>query len=1083
MKKEATIDDKNLLRGVSTLDFAAKNLTQPILLLVLTMIFGGFIYAGAGHSILDSVDQDFDVHVRTNSFGTKSVEAIKVLPDNKILAAGSFNSYNGQPVGRLIRLNSDAKLDVTFNNNLISAGYVFFIIQPNGKIIIAGVFALNGQAQTARQIIRLNTDGTLDLSFNYTNGGTIAISRLAVDANGRILVGGVFQITENGAAATRQLIRLNPDGTLDNSFSFAQSSSVVQLAVQGNKPIVALETANQSVYRLNENGSVDDSFTRYSDTYVYQDLVVQPDNKILALTNQKLLRLNENGGIDGGFQQTSFYYPLRIILSDNGKITVASGNSPVYGYRFIRLLPDGTADPTFAPFVYKNVPGGYSVQSDGSVIIGDVNNGFGTPIGNNGFTRLLPNGSVDANFNSGGIGFQTINPGSVQAIAVQPDEKILIGGTFDTVNDVFRYKIARLNADATLDNSFQINTSGTGNYFSQIADVYNITVLPDGKLMVTGGFTYLLNGSQKKNMVRLNADGSIDTTFNLSIFITDTFGSSGGGTNRFVFLNDGKIVVGTSSGGTDSGKANPIRLNSDGVLDDTFNSTAYINLNTVYIMDIAVQPDGKILIGGRYSYGLPNAAGSVLKSFIARLNSDGGTDRTFQVSEEIDREISAFKLLQNGKILIAKLDSPYVAIQQSSVFRLNADGSADNSFNAGTGADGKINALLVLSNGKIMVGGKFKTFSGQPRGGLALINPDGSLDPMNYDLNQEVMCLTLDSIGRVLVGGGFTTISAGGGESHTRSYVARLIDSSQAGRRTRFDFDGDGRADLAVFSPTNGNWSIRNSQTNQTSNTQFGQAGDKTAAADFDNDGKTDLAVYRPAEGVWYLLRSSEGFGAVRWGASEDTPVAADYDGDGKADIAVWRPSNGVWYILKSSDSKLSAVQFGQSGDIALADADFDGDSRPDIAVFRPSSGTFYWLASAANNRFTAVQFGQSGDIPAIGDFNGDGKTDLAVFRPAVGVWYQYLTTQNGGYTFAATQFGQNGDEPVAADYSGDGKADIAVRRQGIWHLLMSEQGYANLAFGASTAQAVAALPNTAPCSIGTAQIGVPCPPGCVCIQ
>jgi hypothetical protein len=139
MKTEKTIDDKNLLRGVSTLDFAAKNLMQPILLLIFTMLFSGFIYAGVGHSILDSVDKDFDVHVRTNSFGGKSVSVIKVLPDNKILASGNFNSYNGQPVGGLIRLNADGTLDNSFNNNLLSAGYPSnIVLQTNGKIIIGG---------------------------------------------------------------------------------------------------------------------------------------------------------------------------------------------------------------------------------------------------------------------------------------------------------------------------------------------------------------------------------------------------------------------------------------------------------------------------------------------------------------------------------------------------------------------------------------------------------------------------------------------------------------------------------------------------------------------------------------------------------------------------------------------------------------------------------------------------------------------------------------------------------------------------------------------------------------------------------
>jgi uncharacterized delta-60 repeat protein len=1059
MKKEKTIAGKNLARGASTLDFAAKHLKQPILLFVFTLIFGGFIYAGTGHSILDAVDQDFDVHVRTNSFGGKSVQIIKVLPDNKILAAGNFNSYNGQPVGGLIRLNADGALDNSFNNNVISTGFPpQVVVQSDGKIILGSfslaAFTLSGQTQAANRIIRLNADGTIDSSFNYSVGGNPL--RLAIDSTGRILAAGEFQTTENGVSVNRTFIRLNADGTLDNSFSFP-ATSVSQAASQNNKLIVILQGAiGNGVFRLNEDGSVDNSFTRYGENNVsFRSLIVQPNNKILVLTGQKLLRLNEDGTVDDGFQQTTFpSMPTEMILSANGKITATNGDSPISGYRFIRLLPNGATDQSFVPFFYTHFRGGYDVQSDGSVIIGDQN-GFGTAVDSNYFTRVLPNGSVDAAFNQGSSGFQTINPGSVRAITVQPDQKILIGGKFDTVNDVLRFKIARLNADTTLDNSFQINTSGTGNYFSQIVDVFNIAVLPDGKLMVTGGFTYLLNGSQKANVVRLNADGSIDATFNLSILINDMFTPSGGGQNRFVTLNDGKTVVGTSRVNR-IGTTAPVRLNSNGVLDNTFSLTTYNNQDVVNIRDIAVQADGKILIGGSYTIG--NVTGNVLKSFIARLNSDGSLDQTFQVNEETGKEISTFKLLGDNKILTAKLEFLPGNVRQSNIFRLNNDGSVDNSFVAGTGADGKINALLVLPSGKIMVGGKFTIFNGQPRGNLALINADGSLDPMTFNVNQEILCLTLDAEGRVLVGGGFTTISAGGGQNNTRSYIARLIDSSQAGRRTGFDFDGDGRADLAVFSPSSGVWSIRKSQTNQISDTQFGQIGDQTAAADFDGDGKTDLAVYRPTEGVWYLLRSSAGFGAVRWGASEDKPVPADYDGDGRADIAVWRPSNGFWYILQSSNNKLNAVQFGQAGDIALSNADFDGDGRPDIAVFRASNGTFYWLASASNNQFKAVQFGTGGDIPAIGDFNGDGKTDLVVFRPSNGVWYQYLTTQNGGYTFAAAQFGQNGDEPVAADYDGDGKTDIAIRRQGIWHLLMSAQGYKGEPFGIAGAQAVASL-------------------------
>jgi (2Fe-2S) ferredoxin len=211
---------------------------------------------------------------------------------------------------------------------------------------------------------------------------------------------------------------------------------------------------------------------------------------------------------------------------------------------------------------------------------------------------------------------------------------------------------------------------------------------------------------------------------------------------------------------------------------------------------------------------------------------------------------------------------------------------------------------------------------------------------------------------------------------------------------------------------------------------------------DFDGDGKTDIAVFRPSTGIWYETRSADNsFYAINFGVSDDKLATADFDGDNKSDIAVFRLSNGFWYMLRSSDMSFSAFQFGQDGDIP-APNDYDGDGRADVAVFRPSDGTWYEQTSLLN-QFTATQFGQAGDRPQIGDFDGDGIGDLCVFREDV--WYFLMSSTNA---FSYVQYGIPTDRPVPADFDGDGITDLAVYRDGVWYIRQSTLGDTGFAFG-----------------------------------
>ena len=141
-----------------------------------------------------------------------------------------------------------------------------------------------------------------------------------------------------------------------------------------------------------------------------------------------------------------------------------------------------------------------------------------------------------------------------------------------------------------------------------------------------------------------------------------------------------------------------------------------------------------------------------------------------------------------------------------------------------------------------------------------------------------------------------------------------------ANRNTTADFDGDGRADLSVFRPSEGRWFVIESSTGVFRVQSFGVNGDKIVPGDYDGDGRTDFAVFRPSNSSWYVLRSSnDSFSVLSWGLSTDKPAPADYDGDGRTDVAVYR--DGAWYIIQSSNGQFVFRTFGTTGDTPVAGA------------------------------------------------------------------------------------------------------------------------------------------------------------------
>ncbi len=251
---------------------------------------------------------------------------------------------------------------------------------------------------------------------------------------------------------------------------------------------------------------------------------------------------------------------------------------------------------------------------------------------------------------------------------------------------------------------------------------------------------------------------------------------------------------------------------------------------------------------------------------------------------------------------------------------------------------------------------------------------------------------------------------------------------------TPFDFDGDGKADQAVFRPESGEWFIYGSGTGF-STAVWGNETDKLVAADYDGDGKTDHAIFR--DGTWWILKSTGGFMGPEWGTGTDTPVPADYDGDGRADLAIYR--EGTWWIYQSTAGAVTA-EWGNPTDIPVP-ADYDGDGKADIAIFR--DGTFWILKSTGG--FMGAEWGTGTDKPVPADYDGDGTADLAIYRE--GTWWIYQSTAGA----VSVAWGNPSDIPIPADYDGDGKTDVAIFRDGDWWIYKSSGGFMGAPWGLAT--------------------------------
>lgn len=359
-----------------------------------------------------------------------------------------------------------------------------------------------------------------------------------------------------------------------------------------------------------------------------------------------------------------------------------------------------------------------AIQSDHKILVGGSFNEFNGNIRRS-LIRINTDGTEDIDFyNNLGVAF-TGGSGGVKSIVIQSDGKILVGGGFTYFNGNPRPSLIRLNDNGTEDIAF---SSNLGNILNDAVE--SIAVQSDNKILIGGRFTSF-NGNTRRGIVRLNTDGTEDTDFYNDL--GDNF--IGARIYSLAVQSDGKILVGGSWDESDGNTTNSIiRLNQDGTGDTAFNNnlgSGFLNNNVVYA--IAIQSDGKILLGGTFN--LFN--GNIRRSLI-RLNADGTEDAAFYANfEDFFAQFSAFNHLvlsvavqSDKKILLGMYLS---ASSAPKIIRLNEDGTGDIDFNnnLGSGFNGSVYSLVLqpaipalFQDEGILVGGRFTEFNGNVRDSL-----------------------------------------------------------------------------------------------------------------------------------------------------------------------------------------------------------------------------------------------------------------------------------------------------------------------------------------------------------------------------
>ena len=734
------------------------------------------------------------------------VFSVAVQADGRILLGGFFTSVGGTGRNCIARVDAAGVLDAGFNPN---PNYIVnsVAVQADGRILLGGRFTEVG-GTTRNRIARVDAAGTLDAGFNPNAGGEV--HSVALQADGRILLGGAFSTV--GGIPRNRIARVDSAGTLDAGFNPNAGGDVRSVAVQADGRIllggiftIVNWTTRNGIARVDAAGTLDAGFNPNVEPHrTVNSVAVQADGRILlggeftsvgGTVRNGIARVDAAGVLDAGFNPNANNAVFSVAVQADGRILLGGLFTSVGGTvrnRFARLLNDAATQTLSAPDATQITwtRGGSSPEvsqvtfeqsTDGGATwtplgsgtrIGTTPNWQLTGLSLSGSGQLRARGRTTGGYSSGSSGVvqqveafflsavdsldAAVGGSHVLASAVQPDGKTIIAGAFTSVLGQPRNNIARLNADGTLDAVFNPNVNGPWG-----GEVFCVAVQADGRILLGGQFTSV-GGTPCRNIARLNADGTFDAGFNL---IADSQ------VRCLAVQADGRILFGGDFSFAGGGDPNNFvggiarygiaRVDAAGALDMGFNS----NLDNGQVYSVAVQTDGRILLGGTFT-----SVNGTVRNRIARVDAAGTLDAGF--NPDANGGVNCVAVQADGRILIGSGFSTLGGTIRWVMARVDAAGTLDAGFNPDL--NNEVRSVAVQADGRILLGGSFTTVGGTVRNRIARVNAAGTLDAgFNPNANNAVFSVAVQADGRILLGGLFTSV---GGT--VRNRFARLLNDA-----------------------------------------------------------------------------------------------------------------------------------------------------------------------------------------------------------------------------------------------------------------------------------------------------------------